>query len=347
MSENTTQTAAQPLPEEIAAAFGKLEANPAYAPVVPMLVGKFSDHYALVRTNNSNVARINEARNTDPESTEYQDSTWKRVVAEGGDAAMAKKEARYQKLIAEAEKLLAELRNDAKAHMQPALSEEQVTALRKQVNDGKKVIEDSVKATASVADMADQMLTLAGAAIEGGIWSLMPQPDSLMNARGRKSTGNAAKAGGYATRLVEAKIDGKSANRDVKRKGKDVNAAHFNYVAEDLSKEFNDKAFPENQVSAEDVEKAYYASKGVEFRDSESMPEVHEFEFTRTIKVQNPNDDSATEIPVTKRIEVTRWTKNTAGLNDDNAEESGDNNSADNDSAENAENAETAETASK
>lgn len=318
----TNQTAAENatpvLPETIDTAFEALRGNPAYAGVVPMLSEKLGAHYALVKTNNKNVARINEARDTDPNSAEYQDSTWKRVVAEGEDPAMAAKEKRYQKALEAAEKLLKELREDAKQHMQPALSEEEVTKLRKEVNDGKSVISDSVKACAAIAEMADQMLTLAGAPVENGIWSLMPEHDSLMNARGRKSGGATKGDGeGYATRLVEAFIDGQTTNRNVKRKGKDVFAAHFNYVAENLSKEFGDKEFPGNQVTAEEVERAYYGSKGITFRSSEEMPADHTFSFTKEIEARNGADNTVKRIPVTKELRIVRWTKETAGTEGD------------------------------
>lgn len=314
MTETTEQATPQAtaLPDEIAAALGVLEASPMYAAVVPMLREKFSGHYALILANNSNVSAILEAKETDPNSSEYQDLTWKRVVQEKGDDEMVRWDARRQKLIAEEQKLLDQLRDKSKTHMRPALSEEQVQAKRKEVNDGKKVIEDSVKGVASVAEMADQMLAMAGAPVENGIWSLMPNPESLMNARGKKSGGKSS-GEGYATRLVEAFIDGQTANRNVKRKGVDVFAGHFNYVAEDLSKQFDDKEFPGNQVTALEIEKAYYDSKGVEWRNAEGMPEDHTFDFTKTVQVRNGADNTVKEIPVTKVIRVVRWTKDTKG----------------------------------
>ena len=298
------------LPVKIDEALAELRNNPAYKGVVPMLESKFIEHYALVQKNNSNVARIQESKNTDPNSTEYQDATWHRVVAEKTDPALVKLEAQFQKLEAAREKALAELRELAKAHMQPALSEEGVAALRKEVNDGKAVIQTSVTAAASIAEMADQMLALTGKPVENGIWSLMPQPDSLMNARGRKA-GSGAKGGvgAYSTRITDAFIDGKSTNREVKVKGESVSKAHFNFIAEELSKDFNDKQFPGNQVTAEEVEHAYYDSKSVAFRESDSMPVEHEFTFTKNIEVQNPNDDSTKEIPMTRNIKVIKWTK--------------------------------------
>lgn len=337
MTDQTATTESTPatLPEGINNAFAALRENPAYQGVVPMLSDKLGAHYALVKTNNRNVARINEARETNPESAEYQDATWRRVVEEGDDAEMAKLDARRQKLIAEEQRILMQLREKSRAHMQPALSEEEVTKLRKEVNDGKSVISDSVKANAAIAEMADQMLTLAGAPVENGIWSLMPQPDSLMNARGRKAGSKSTSDGeGYATRLVEAFVDGKTTNRNVKRKGKDVFAAHFNYVAEDLSKEFGDKEFPANQVSSEEVEQAYYASKGEEFRNRDAMPVDHTFEFTKEIEVRNGADNTVKKIPVTKSIRVVRWTKETAGKEGELAKPEGNEGNAENAPAE-------------
>lgn len=336
-NEATDNAQTQPveLPEKLREALGILEASPMFAAVVPMLNEKFVAHYALIKTNNSNVLAVREANDTDPESTEYQDNTWKRIVSEELDPEMVKLDARRQKLIAEEQKILATLREKSKNHMRPALSEEAVQKLRKDINDGKKVIEQSVAASASVAEMADQMLKTAGNPIENGIWSLMPQPESLMNVRGKKAAAKSS-GEGYATRVVEAFVNGETANRNVKRKGVEVFAGHFNYVAEYLSKMWDDKSFPENQVTSQEVEKAYYDSKGAEFRDSESMPVDHTFEFTKNVKVRNGADDTVKEIPTPVSIRIVRWTKETkdaAGTldkSDDNSAEGATDNSTEN-----------------
>lgn len=318
MSEQTAEQTATTsvLPEAIDKAFQALRDSPAYAGVVPMLTEKLSAHFALVKVNNKNVAAINAAKKSDPNDTTVQDAAWKNAVESGeADDELTKLEKRFQQIQKQHEEVLAKMRKIAvEKHITAPLSEEEVTKLRQEVNAGKSVIADSVTANASIAEMADQMLTLAGAPVENGIWSLMPQPDTTMNARGRKSSGGTKTEGeGYATRLVEAFIDGKTTNRNVKRKGKDVFAAHFNYVAETLSKEFGDKEFPGNQVTAEEVEKAYYASKGADFRDSDAMPADYTFEFTKEVDTRNGADNSVKKIPVTKSIRVVRWTKDTAG----------------------------------
>lgn len=307
------------LPENIATALKSLESNPAYAGVVPMLTEKFSGHYALVLNNNKSVARIQESKNTDPNSTEYQDATWRRKVIDGDDPKISAAEKKYQKLIEESEKLLAQLREMSKSHMQPALSEEETQNLRKQVNEGKSVIADSATASKAIADMADQMLTLAGNPVDGGIWSLMPQPDSLMNTRGRKA-GTKSSSGGYSTRVIDITLDGESTNKKVKEKGVEVEKSHFNFLAEKLSRKFNANQFPSNEVTAEELERAYYNSNNTEFRDSASMPVTQEFTFTKEIEVQNPNDDSTKLIPTTVNISVTKWTRESTDSENENAE---------------------------
>lgn len=313
------------LPESLSNALAPLVDNPAYSATVPLFTEKLGSHYALVQQNNRNVARVQESKNTDPNNTDYQDATWARVVAENADPKMVAAEKKYQKLIEQSELLLAELREGAKAHMQPALSEEEIQKLRKTVNDGKSVIADSAKATTAIAEMADQMLTLAGAPVEGGIWSLMPQPDSLMNARGRKSSGSKSEGGTNFTRVIDIQVDGEAANKTVKgRDGSETVKAHFNFAAERLSRKFNASQFPENEVTAEELEQAYYASNNTAFRDSGSMPTIHEFAFSKTVKVQNPNDDSTTDVLQMVTVNVTKWTRETAGLetNEENAEKS-------------------------
>ena len=57
----------------------------ALAPIQPdgvreMIETKLNEFLALVQKNNANVARVVEAKDTDPESADYQDATWRRVV---------------------------------------------------------------------------------------------------------------------------------------------------------------------------------------------------------------------------------------------------------------------------
>lgn len=338
MTEQATTTApAVELPEALQKAFETLSANPAYAGVVPMLTEKLGAHYSLVLTNNADVAAIQESRDTDPNSAEYQDLTWKRVAAEKKDKEIVAAEKRYQAAIEAMEKELKVLREKSKSHMRPALSEKEIQEKRKSVNDNKSVIADSAKANEAIAAMADQMLAVANAPVENGIWSLMPQPESLMNARGRKSGTSDRGERANFTRLAEATINGKPSGREVTRRstGDKTFSAHFNFIADDMSRMFGAKEFPANAVTAEDLEAAYYASKGVEYRDAAAMPLVHEFEFTKDVVARNGADGTEKSAPVTVKVSITRWTKETAGLDDKSADKSEDNKAEDNKPEEN------------
>lgn len=300
----------------------------ALAPIQPdgvreMIESKLNEVLALIQKNNANVARVVEAKDTDPNSADYQDATWKRVVNEGTDDALTKKEAQFQKLEAAREKALAELREMSKAHMQPALSEEEVQKTRKLINEGKSVIADAMKVATGYCEMADQMLTLAGKPVENGIAALIPQPDSLMNARGRKSGKSDSAKGPYAARLASVAIDGEEVVKvRNKRDGStETITPHMNHIAEKLSRKFNEAQFSENQVTAEEVETAYYESysvdgKPVAFRDHGSMPVEHEFTFTKGVTVQNPNDDSTKVLPHTVKVKVVRNVKDTSAESD-------------------------------
>jgi hypothetical protein len=284
------------------------------APVRSMIEEKLDGVLALIQENNRRVARINEAKDTDPNNTEYLDKVWARIAAEESDQEIVAAEKRYQKAVAAQEKELAAMRAAVKArHISERPSEEEIAKLRKDVNDGKSVITTAVTAANSFAEMADQMLKLVDAQPKDkdgnpvGVITFMPQTDSLLNARGRKAA-SSSNEGGYATRLSEAKVDGKSTNKEMKRKGKTISAAHFNHVAETLSRMWDANQFPQNQVTALEVEEMYYASLEKPFRDSASMPEVHEFKFVKDVTVQNPNDDSTKTEPHTAVIEVTKWT---------------------------------------
>ena len=292
-----------------------------HAPVRDMILVKLGEVFSLVQENNKRVASINASKATDPNNVEYLDKRREEVINDPGtdDVVLTQDEKRYQKLIGEAEKLLTKMRDHVKEnHLLPTLSEKEVQDLKKSVNDGKAVIAEAVIGAKSFAEIADMQLTLLGKAVEGGVMSLMPTPDSLMNSRPRKSTtANAASGEGYATRVSEITVDGISTNKTVTRNGVGVVKAHFNFVAETLSRKFNgstDGPFPGNAVTMTEIEEAYYAShtvngNAIEFRDAAKMPTVHSFKFTKEIEVQMPNDDSTKREPHTVVIEVTKWVK--------------------------------------
>lgn len=311
----TVETAEESAPVTLESVLARIDVEP----VRVMVFEKLNAAAELIRENNKRVLAIREAKDTDPNNVEYLDNVWKRVIAEGtDDKEMIQAEKRFQAAAKAYEKELAALRNAAKErHIQPPMSEEDQQKTRKAINEGKTIIANARAAAESFAEMADKMLESTGKqGVEGGVISLLPQVESLLNTRGRKASGGTDGGKTYATRIVEAFIDGKSTNRQVKRKGEMVNAAHFNYIAEELSKAFGSATFPANEITAEEVEKAYYDSKGAAFRDSGEMPEDHTFDFTKEITVQNTNDDSTKQEPHTKKIRVIRWTKETAGVDD-------------------------------
>jgi|SRR5690349_15422763 len=281
----------------------------------------------LIHENNSRVAAIKEAKATDPNNTEHLDAVWHRVIAEKiNDREIIEAERRFQKAEAEREKQLGILREAAKArHIRPPMSDEEIAKTRKLVNESKSVIADARKGAEAFAEMADTMLKLVGKEVEGGIITLLPKAESLLNTRGRKSSSSGGEKA-YATRLVEAEIDGKSTNKMKKNKdGVMAPWAHFNNVAEELSKQFNSEGFPQNAVTPIEIEKAYYDSKDATFRESSEMPEDHTFTFTKDIAVQVPNSDDTKMEPHTKQIRIVRWTKDTAGLNEESAKAEGEN----------------------
>jgi hypothetical protein len=284
-------------------------------PVRSMIQVKLNEVLALIQENNKRVARINEAKATDPTSTEYQDAVWRRVCAAEEDAEIIAAEKRYQKAVKESDAQLKLLRELSVKHMDKPLSETEVQDLKKLVNEGKATISEAVAGAKAFAEMADTMLALTGNPVKDGVISLMPQPDSLLNSRARKSTANAG--GGdkpYATRVSDITVDGKSTNKEVTSKtDKNVkeNKAHFNFAAETLSRKWDSAQHKENLITAVEIEEAYYAShskdgKPVEFREAADMPEVHEFKFTRNVVVQNANDNSTRTEPHTVVISVTR-----------------------------------------
>jgi hypothetical protein len=283
-----------------------------------MIQEKLDNSLSLIIGNNKLVARIQESKNTDPNNVEYQDATWKRVADEGTDQEIVAAEAEYQDLIARAEELLKTLREKSREHMQPAMSEEDIAKSRKLVNEGKSAIEESLITAKGMAEMADQMLTLANGGTnpigEGGVISLMPKVQSLIGTRGGKSRG--AKPGeGYALRIGSASIDGEN----VEKNGK----VTWAILADTLSNKFNAKAHSENAVSALELEEAFFAAIEQPFRDKTNIPDAKDFVFSKEIAVQNPNDDSVTMVPQNVNVHFEKWvpaekTETTEVKSDDN-----------------------------
>lgn len=287
-------------------------------PVVKMIDDKLSEAVALIRENNSRISQINEAKETDPNNTEFLDKVWARVAEEESDPEIVAAEKRYEKARAAAEKELTTLRDAVKArHIGERLSEEEIQKLRKSVNDGKDAIAAAVTGAKSFAEMADMFLALTGNSLTDksgeviSVLTLLPAVDSLMNVRGRKAATGSGDGSGYSARISNATIDGKRVFKSVKNKktGEMEEKAHFNYIAEELSRKWNEGQFKENQVTALEVEEAYFKSAGKEFRVMADMPDVQEFKFVKNITVQQPNSDETKSEPHTVVIEITKWAK--------------------------------------
>jgi hypothetical protein len=256
--------------------------EPALAPLKKAV----SDYVAMVNKSNGLVASINAAKAQDPNNVDYLDKLWR---AKESDSAIAEKVAEFDAIAEQYERLLKELRDHAKGNYIPAqLSEDDAKNARKQVNESAPAISEARKSIAAQLTLVESVLSALGVEIpEGGMVTLLPQA----NARGRKAATAAGEVKTYLTRVGDVLIDGKSTQ--VNGKG------NFRFAAAQLSEKWNSKLMPENEVTGEEIEEAYFASMGKENRSLKSteIPESHTFEFTKTILVQNPNDDSKTEVP--------------------------------------------------
>lgn len=251
-----------------------------------------ADYTAMVNQSNALVASVNAAKAQDPNNVDYLDKLWR---AKETDEAIAEKVTEFDAIAEQYEKLLKELRDHAKANYIPEqLSEDAAKNARKQVNEMQPTISESRKAIASKLELVESVLRATGVEIpEGGLVTLLPQADSLKNARGRKAATTDGNIGAYMTRCHDILLDGKSTQ--VNGKGK------FTYAADALSQKWGGG---ENKVTGEEIEEAFYASLGRVFRDkSEELPLEHTFTFEKSIRVQNPNDDSKTEVP--QKVQIT------------------------------------------
>lgn len=268
--------------------------------VTNMIAEKLDGLFALVIRHNSRALRIQQTKAADPNNETLLDSIWENAAnSKTAPADILEIEAKYQDLREECEAILKTLRAFAKTKVEQPLSADQVEKERKTANEEAKLIADETAAAEAFAKIADQYLEIAGESVEGGILSLIPPVESLKNTRGgKKSTGGTSSSGSYRTRLDSVSINGKK----VERGGK----SNFIVAADILCKEWNVAKFPENTVTDEVLERAMYAAHNTTFRDSGSLPPSLSFEYSREIKVQNPNDNSAKLYPVTVKFDIVR-----------------------------------------
>lgn len=253
---------------------------------------KLVEAYDLIVLNNSRIAQVNAAKADDPNNVENLDSLWK---AEEKNPAISEKIEQFYVIAEQYEKFLTELRDFAKNNLiKERLSDEQVAATKKLVNESAPTIAEAKAGAAAMALVVDSVLKDKAPA--GGILSLLPEVESLKNARGRK-----ANAGGipiYMTRVGNVEVDGVSTNRDGKGK--------FDYAAAVISEKFGEKIHPENKVTAATLEEEYFKALEIPFRSKKSgeLPVKFDFTFTKTVKVRNANDDGTTDIPKSVKVTV-------------------------------------------
>jgi hypothetical protein len=284
MSDTTTAPKAEQPKLSIAEYLSKtgLQAE-AFKPIVD----KVEEHNALVAKSNDLVASINAAKAQDPNNVEYLDSRWK---ANEQDPAIAEKVQEFYAVAETYERLLSELRSHAKANfVKPPLSEDQARDAKKSVNEFAPTIAEARKALAAQFEIFENILKLSGTQLpEGGLISLLPQPDSLKNARGRKAATESG-IGIYMTRVNEVIVDGVSTNRDGKGK--------LTYAAEFLSEKWGANDLPENRVTGEEIEEALFAKLGKPVRSKDVKIQDVTFEFEKVIKVKNGADGTLKDLP--------------------------------------------------
>lgn len=263
----------------------------ALAPVIEA----WNKAFNLIVLNNKRIAQINASKAQDPNNTEYIDSLWEAHYNESPE--MVEIEAQFQAVTAERERLLKELRDFGRTKIEAPLSEDDAKKAKAAVNESKSAIETARAEAAAMTAVIDSMLNVHGKAIEGGIISLMPQIDSLKNLRGRKAGGSDGKA--YMTRVSGVDLNGESTN--VNGKGK------FTYAADKLSENWGAATHPENKVTGEELEEAFFKHLGKGFRELKSteIPDaVTNFDFTKEITTGENTKETKTVKVTVHRYEV-------------------------------------------
>lgn len=249
------------------------------------IVEAWNKALSLTLENNKRIAQVNASKAQDPNNTDYIDSLWRTHYTESPE--MVEVESEYQAAAAEYERLLSKLREFGKTRIPEALSDEQAKQVKAAVSESKDAIEVARSQAASMVSIVDSLLSVHNKGIEGGLISLMPQVESLKNARGRKAGGNSGTS--YKTRVNGIDIDGVSTN--IGGKGK------LDYAANKLSEMWGVATFPENKVTPEAIETALFEHLGKPFRSlrSTELPEkVTEFDFTKDVKTGEGKTETKT-----------------------------------------------------
>lgn len=303
MTDNATQTSEAVNTSQSAEPVKKLTLEEYFAetklpePALRPITDKVAELLALVKKSDGLVADINTARADDPNNVENLDRLWK---ANESDEAIADVVAEFYAVAEQYEKLNAQLREHAKMnYVKEAMSPEALQAAKKSVNEMAPVIAEARKGLASQFAIPESMLGMMNIPVpEGGLITLLPQAESLKNARGRKAATSSGEVKAYVTRVGDVLIEGTSTQ--VNGNGK------IAYAADKLSERFNSRNIPANSVTPEEIEEQYFKSLNLEFRSvaSTKLPDEHSFTFEKTILVQNTNDDSKTEVPQKVKLTV-------------------------------------------
>ena len=266
--------------DELATATGLPEA--ALAPIK----SKFDEAFNLIVLNNKRVAAVNAAKAQDPTKPGYEeelDKLWK--LHEKSDAEIVPIAEEFYLIAERYEKLQGQLRDLAKKHIPEVLSEDDAKKTRNLINESAPTISTAIAQAKAMVTVLDSMLAIGNKGIEGGVISLLPELDSLKNTRGRKgSTGEK----GYATRIGNFEIDGTKVEVDGK--------VNLRFGAAALSEKFGSGTYPDNKVTGEEVEEAYFKAIGKDFRSLKSpeIPESTTFDFTKEVKIGEGKTETRT-----------------------------------------------------
>lgn len=272
-----------------------LEATGLPEPALAPLREKWNETLALITKNNERVAQVNAAKAQDPNNVEYIDSLWKAHAKSTPETAEL--EEKFDAVAEEYEKLLKQLRDFGRTKVQPPLSDDEAKQVKAAVNESAPVIQAARQQFSAMAMMVDGYLTSLGKGIEGGLASLLPEADSLKNARGRKAAGSGGVT--YMTRIGFAELNGRNIHRDGK--------VNFRYLADSVSTAMGADKFPENKVTGDQLEIAFFEKLGKELRSIKSteIPLRTEFDFTKEVKTgENTTETRTVKIAVGRTEET-------------------------------------------
>lgn len=300
MSENTTENVVEvpnygpvtlkPLPEAVEGHLQELgkKARLRVARAIQVLT-------ALTNEHNLNCSTVKRAAddNKDPQSALENI----RVSNPHNDPELEKLNKRIEQLMTQVDKAKADAHKISEKYLTAAVSTEEAEVKRKKTQESSKVIRELRKNLETIAQVVDEDIDL-----EGGIMSLIPDPDSL---RGVKLSGGESSGEGTAKlRTDKIYLNGETIEKKFETPQGDKYKTSFSILAAKLNQNFSAHKDPANKVTALDLTNAMYDHLGITRGTKQADIKQNEinFPFTKTVNYTKNGEVTPVEEKMSIRV---------------------------------------------